>query len=403
MINLSKELIPFRQNNKWGFCDRNKKIIIECKYDSFDKQSSNPFFSDDIALVKLNDKYGFIDEKGEVIIPFMYDAANSSRDSVVFVMKEGISGLLDKYGTEIIQFTNFNLSGFGEGYIIASNLSASAKPNTGAIDLKRNLVVPFIYDSLGKCGNYFIGSRYFDERCYNHQDFLLDINGVLIDTEFTHCKYHFLGGDFFKVDRYDKCAIFNAKSGELLTDFIYDYIYDFENGMAKVKLEKKIGFVNELGELIIPILYDYVSDFKDGLCCVQLNQKYGYIDTFGNLIIDFIYETNADFVNGVAIQFKNAKNCLIDKTGKIFNNLPYNHFITPSNDFFSTINYGFSKITDLNFGANYNGIIDYKGMVCVPPNKYFDVRNQCGDFFEVYNDMKDFIGYVDTSGNEYWS
>lgn len=27
------DLIPYRKGYKWGFCDKNKKIIIECKYD----------------------------------------------------------------------------------------------------------------------------------------------------------------------------------------------------------------------------------------------------------------------------------------------------------------------------------------------------------------------------------
>ncbi|MDP3284716.1 MAG: WG repeat-containing protein, partial [Desulfobacterales bacterium] len=27
------DLIPYRKGTKWGFCDKNKKIVIPCKYD----------------------------------------------------------------------------------------------------------------------------------------------------------------------------------------------------------------------------------------------------------------------------------------------------------------------------------------------------------------------------------
>ena len=27
------KLIPYRKGDKWGFCDRNKKIVVECVYD----------------------------------------------------------------------------------------------------------------------------------------------------------------------------------------------------------------------------------------------------------------------------------------------------------------------------------------------------------------------------------
>ncbi len=52
------ELIPYRKGDKWGFCDRNKKIVIGCKYDF-----AGPF-SEGLSIVKLNGKWGFIDANG---------------------------------------------------------------------------------------------------------------------------------------------------------------------------------------------------------------------------------------------------------------------------------------------------------------------------------------------------
>jgi hypothetical protein len=53
------ELIPYRKGDKWGFCDRNKKIVIPCKYDCVFS------FREGLACVQLNGKCGFIDKEGK--------------------------------------------------------------------------------------------------------------------------------------------------------------------------------------------------------------------------------------------------------------------------------------------------------------------------------------------------
>ena len=44
------KLYPFRNDNKWGFCDKNKKIIIPCIYDR-----TWPFSDEGLAIVALNE------------------------------------------------------------------------------------------------------------------------------------------------------------------------------------------------------------------------------------------------------------------------------------------------------------------------------------------------------------
>jgi len=64
-------LIPYRVDDNWGYCDKDKKIIIQPSY----KEAY--FFSEGLAPVKINGKFGFIDENGQVVIkPFYYGASN---------------------------------------------------------------------------------------------------------------------------------------------------------------------------------------------------------------------------------------------------------------------------------------------------------------------------------------
>ena len=60
-------LIPYRKGDKWGFCDRDKKIVIPCKYGMVRQ------FSAGLAGVKdYSGKWGFVDIVGEEIIPCIY-------------------------------------------------------------------------------------------------------------------------------------------------------------------------------------------------------------------------------------------------------------------------------------------------------------------------------------------
>ena len=59
-------LIPYRIKDKWGFCTPDKRIVIECIYDSVLR------FSSGVAKVKLNEKYGLINKQGKEIVSCKY-------------------------------------------------------------------------------------------------------------------------------------------------------------------------------------------------------------------------------------------------------------------------------------------------------------------------------------------
>lgn len=56
------QLIPYRKGDKWGFCNQDGKIVIDCVYDNAF------FFNEGLALIKLNNKWAFIDNEGKQII-----------------------------------------------------------------------------------------------------------------------------------------------------------------------------------------------------------------------------------------------------------------------------------------------------------------------------------------------
>ncbi|MGB9694130.1 MAG: WG repeat-containing protein, partial [Fervidobacterium sp.] len=60
-------LIPYRVGKKWGFCDKDKKIIVEPVY------REAHLFSEGLALVNLDGKFGYINDKGEMVIEPSYN------------------------------------------------------------------------------------------------------------------------------------------------------------------------------------------------------------------------------------------------------------------------------------------------------------------------------------------
>ncbi|MDR3246009.1 MAG: WG repeat-containing protein [Prevotellaceae bacterium] len=66
-VSKSPFLIPYMENEKWGFIDSTRKVIIQPKYDFV------RLFEKGIARVKLNGKWGLINEKGDILTDFKYD------------------------------------------------------------------------------------------------------------------------------------------------------------------------------------------------------------------------------------------------------------------------------------------------------------------------------------------
>src|SRR5664280_1512677 len=89
-------LIPYRKGDKWGFCNRDRKMVIPTVYDSVD------LFSEGLAPVHLTRKWGFVDTKGNMVIPAVYDDGSSFSEGLAPVRLNGKWGYIDTKGTMVI-------------------------------------------------------------------------------------------------------------------------------------------------------------------------------------------------------------------------------------------------------------------------------------------------------------
>jgi hypothetical protein len=71
---------------------------------------------------------------------------------------------------------------------------------------------------------------------------------------------------------------------------IYDWIGNFSEGRASVKLNGKFGFVALDGNVVVPLMYNHVWDYQEGSAMIRIIWKYGFIDLDGNEVIPCWYE-----------------------------------------------------------------------------------------------------------------
>ncbi|MCX7820467.1 MAG: WG repeat-containing protein [Brevinematales bacterium] len=252
-------LIPYKKSKKWGFCDKNKKIVIVPQYNF-----AYPFY-EDVTLVEISNKWKLIDQEGNEITQLKYDLAFFFSEGLAPVRKDDKWGFINTSGVEVIPLKYDYARVFSEG------LAAVCISNKwGYINKKGEEVIPFIYE---KTYNFYegFGRVIYDGRNYyvDHKNKLYNYNNISSIT-------------------YDVLFLFSEKDGE--TGFYgksklirgYENALPFFDGLAPVSKNKKWGYINKEGNLVIPIKYDSAWQFFDGLALVFLSNKGFYIDDHGN-------------------------------------------------------------------------------------------------------------------------
>ena len=108
----------------------------------------------------------------------------------------------------------------------------------------------------------------------------------------------------------------------------------FSEGLGRVTIEDKVGFINKNGEYVIKPQFDSAGDFSEGLAEAGVGdrskRKYGFIDKKGNWAIKPRFDRAGAFscgLAGVNLGFKRPEGLLsgyeygkwgfVDKTGKM--------------------------------------------------------------------------------------
>lgn len=190
-----------------------------------------------------------------------------------------------------------------------------------------------------------IGGNDYIERDFLDED-LLQWMWVIKPQEYKDII--FMDDEFIGVQNFDDKWAIMTVDGEQITDFQYDSITGFHDGIAvinrniyinkecEVVLENtyevcrsfsekrsavlqdgKWGFIDIEGNLVIPPLYDEVGWFNNNVVPVKLNNKWGVIDSSGNVILDCVYDAIRDYQDGYAAVMMNKKWGFVDTEGNL--------------------------------------------------------------------------------------
>ncbi len=141
-------------------------------------------------------------------------------------------------------------------------------------------------------------------------------DGVIIPAIYDFVAVNSDG--LFNVTQGEEHAYFDL-NGNVVIPFqkVYESYGNFTEGLARVYIDSKWGFINKKGVEAIKPQFHFAEEFSEGRAIVRNDEgEHGAIDKKGNLVIDYGYHTLTRFENGYA-HFGDLKTWgLIDNQGK---------------------------------------------------------------------------------------
>jgi hypothetical protein len=193
---------------------------------------------------------------------------------------------------------------------------------------------------------------------------------------------------------------------KLKTQYNYDRIGEFCEGLAIIWLNEKYGFIDLDGKEIIPPIYDYAADFHQGTATVKFRTQWRTIDKNGTILakrdeIKPVLADESDESDNKTVQTQEPEpeiiinNCVQFKSKRKFGlkDMDGNEVIAPKYNAFKEFSKNLIQIK-----ANRKwGLADMSGNEIIAP-KYDEIRSLVNGYAQVRLDNK--WGLIDESGSE---
>ena len=227
-------------------------------------------------------KFGLLNKKEEFVLPAVYDYICNPIDingaKCFIVKKESKSYLVNESGEILCDY----------GEVIFKNTSNPIDINGAKCFIVKKESKSYLVNESGEilCD--------YGEVNFINTKFAHDKNGTLFyrkdkeikeafpaSVEYEKFKNVDLSKGLFALIKGDKMAFADAFNGKILTDFIFDSYYDYNEseGLICTRIDDKFGTINLKGEIVHQFKFSDSLDFKDGLA-------WAYDDADGKFIVD---------------------------------------------------------------------------------------------------------------------
>ena len=302
------DLYVVKLNKKWGFVDKNGKVLISPRFDGIEacftegamttwdyahgvgfvndkgKEIAKPIykssraFKNGMAAVFDGKKWGFIDKSGKVVVPLKYDEVESFNGDKAKVKLAEKELYIDKKG-KTVDDTKKTTSKHSVVKSATTSRPAVKKATTSKPAATKDVLSALkkAYDEVEKEGDLYVVKL-------NKKWGFVDKNGkVLISPRFDGIEACFTEGAMTTWDYAHGVGFVNDKGKEIAKP-IYKSSRAFKNGMAAVFDGKKWGFIDKSGKVVVPLKYDEVESFNGDKAKVKLGTRELYIDKKGKLL-----------------------------------------------------------------------------------------------------------------------
>lgn len=298
-------------------------------------------------------KYGYMDASGVEVIPPTFNNAFDFSEGLAVAKKSAKYGYISKDGKWVVKLQFNELwsieNGFGCGRIGDEWLLLNAKGET---------IFKFTRPKKRESDHYIAlnGGLPLVETPEG-SGIMNDKGDWVVSPIYNNSRIYMADGGWAIKDEF-KWHIFDRNCREILPEIQFNNVYDYNDGIAVVKLEDNpdvITYIRKDG-VIIKSDTGVIHPFKNGVGLVSDKENQGLIDTCGNWIarfspsLGFLYALE----NGFAAYSKSGKAGYLSDKGKIITEPLYDINPSPFEFNHAIVRQG-----------NKTGIIDSKGDLVV--------------------------------------
>lgn len=293
----------------WYEFDEYGKVHLKIKCDTFERANENHI------IISIDKKYGLIDNCGNYLIPPKYEKFEETFGNGIpyFTAKlNGKYGVVDETGKTVIDFKYDGMRFFGD----KKHICTKTGDKWGLIDIKENVIIPFIYDESFDNYNLPFGEN---------DGFIVEKEGKygvinLQNQSIIPFEYDFLCSSFFDTtksmtiaEKDDKRGVINVQNKTLIP-FEYKYIEIFSDETMFVHNFSEGYIIDFSNKKVCEREFQFISNSEKGgkYFCAMIGDKDGVIDKYGNIKIDFKYDDLFFLNENLLVANKNSKEGIID-------------------------------------------------------------------------------------------
>jgi hypothetical protein len=260
-LSASAQLLPIRQDGRWGLIDRQGQIVAQPRYDAVEALDSGGI------RVVLNGKFGLLNARGQELIPpqftFIKPLANSLWATNLGGSCEGSDCEGGKWGVFNIRtqqqipptyslLLDAALPGFYLGNVGGECDYRDCKGGKWAlIDSGGKVLLQPQYERVSPQAQ----NQAFIQRDNRWGLYDLTSKNALIAPQFTRLEY--VTNRTVAAYRGDTAALLNLR-GDTLIGFLYQGYKDAGDGLFQFRQQDAWGLIDSTGRVLIPAQYDQV-------------------------------------------------------------------------------------------------------------------------------------------------